>query len=66
MTGNSPENFAACLTNLVCSTDTSQRIEWGVRWTPLSLLDGAEIVCVSGGVPLENPLVLEARARGIT
>ncbi len=40
-----------------------------VRWIcgghPLSLLDEAELVCVSGGVPLEIPLIAEAIARGI-
>ncbi len=32
---------------------------------PLSLLDGADLLCVSGGVPLEAPLVAEAARRGI-
>lgn len=32
---------------------------------PLELLDGADILCVSGGVPLETPIVQEAFRRGI-
>jgi UDP-N-acetylmuramoylalanine--D-glutamate ligase len=40
-----------------------------IRWVggghPLSLLDEADLVCVSGGVPLSIPLIIEAIARGI-
>lgn len=32
---------------------------------PFSLLDGADLVCPSGGVPLELPLIQEAVRRGI-
>ena len=32
---------------------------------PLSLLDGADLLAISGGVPLDAPLVVEALARGI-
>ena len=32
---------------------------------PLSLLDGTDLLCLSGGVPLEKPIVVEARKRGI-
>ncbi len=32
---------------------------------PVSVLDGADLVCVSGGVPLDIPIVKEARERGI-
>lgn len=41
------------------------QIEWVFGGHPLSLLDGVDVVCVSGGVPLENPLVGEAQVRGI-
>lgn len=41
----------------------------GVRFVlgahPFSLLDDADLLCVSGGVPLEAPLVAEAGRRGI-
>ncbi len=40
-------------------------IEWVTGGHPLEILDQADLVCVSGGVPLENPLVAEARRRGL-
>ncbi|HVN54291.1 MAG TPA: UDP-N-acetylmuramoyl-L-alanine--D-glutamate ligase [Anaerolineaceae bacterium] len=40
-------------------------IEWSLGGHPLELLDQADLVCVSGGVPLTLPLVQEAFRRGI-
>jgi UDP-N-acetylmuramoylalanine--D-glutamate ligase len=40
-------------------------IEWVVGGHPLSILDGADCVCPSGGVSLNLPLVQEALQRGI-
>lgn len=40
-------------------------VEWVVGSHPLSILQGVDLVCISGGVPLETPLVLEAIERGI-
>ncbi|MFN2145023.1 MAG: Mur ligase family protein, partial [Anaerolineales bacterium] len=40
-------------------------VEWAAGGHPLTLLDGADLVCPSGGVPLSIPLIEEARARGI-
>ncbi len=41
-------------------------IEWALGGHPLSVLDPApEMVCVSGGVPLDNPIVVAASERGI-
>ena len=40
-------------------------VEWIVGGHPLNLLDGADCVCLSGGVPLNIPLVQEAFARCI-
>jgi UDP-N-acetylmuramoylalanine--D-glutamate ligase len=40
-------------------------IEWAFGGHPLSLLDGTDLVCPSGGVPLTIPLVAEAQKRGI-
>ncbi len=40
-------------------------IRWVLGEHPLSLLDGVDMVCVSGGVPLTIPLLAEARKRGI-
>jgi UDP-N-acetylmuramoylalanine--D-glutamate ligase len=41
------------------------QIEWVIGSHPVELLDGADLVCPSGGVPLELPLVQEAIRRGI-
>ncbi len=42
----------------------------GITWVlgnhPVELLDATDILCISGGIPLDNPLVVEARERGIT
>jgi UDP-N-acetylmuramoylalanine--D-glutamate ligase len=43
----------------------ASRIEWFLGSHPLSLLEGADVVCVSGGVPLDLELIQEARAVGI-
>lgn len=32
---------------------------------PLTLLDGCELLCLSGGVPVDLPIVVEARRRGV-
>ena len=40
-------------------------IQWVTGEHPLSLLDGVDLVCISGGVPFDLPIVLEARKRGI-
>lgn len=40
-------------------------VRWEAGSHPLYLLDEVDLVCVSGGVPLDNPLVSEARKRGI-
>lgn len=41
------------------------RIEWVCGGHPFEVLDGATLVCPSGGVPLDLPIVVEARRRGI-
>jgi UDP-N-acetylmuramoylalanine--D-glutamate ligase len=43
----------------------SSRIEWSFGAHPIGLLDGADLVCPSAGVPLELPLLQEAIRRGI-
>ena len=40
-------------------------ITWLCGDHPLSLLDGAQVLCISGGVPLSLPLVVEAQRRGL-
>jgi UDP-N-acetylmuramoylalanine--D-glutamate ligase len=48
--------------------DLSKRenaLQWVLGGHPLSLLDQADLVCVSGGVPLTLPLLQEAQAKNI-
>ncbi len=40
-------------------------IRWALGGHPLSLLEGCDLVCPSGGVSLDLPLVAEASRRGI-
>lgn len=40
-------------------------IEWVLGGHPFSILDGADLVCISGGVPFDLPIVEEARRLGI-
>ena len=40
-------------------------IEYVLGGHPLTLLDGCDLLCLSGGVPPETPLPQEARRRGI-
>ena len=42
-----------------------QNVEWAAGGHPLSLLEGADFVCPSGGVPLTIPLIEEALNRQI-
>ena len=41
------------------------KIEWVLGEHPFSLLDGTTLVCPSGGVPLDIPIIQEACKRGI-
>jgi UDP-N-acetylmuramoylalanine--D-glutamate ligase len=43
----------------------SYQIEWALGGHPLDLLDGVDLVCPSGGVPLNLPLIEETQHRGI-
>jgi UDP-N-acetylmuramoylalanine--D-glutamate ligase len=43
----------------------ASRIEWVVGSHPVTLLDGVDAVCVSGGVPLNLHLIQEAQKCGI-
>jgi UDP-N-acetylmuramoylalanine--D-glutamate ligase len=54
------ENFHSSLSML-----ESLGIEYYFGGHPLELLEGIDLVCVSGGVPLELPLIQEALKKGI-
>jgi UDP-N-acetylmuramoylalanine--D-glutamate ligase len=45
--------------------DSARRVEWTFGGHPVSLLEEADYVCVSGGVSLELPLIREALKLGI-
>jgi UDP-N-acetylmuramoylalanine--D-glutamate ligase len=40
-------------------------IRWALGGHPLELLDGAGLLCLSGGIPLNLPVVVEAQRRGL-
>jgi len=40
-------------------------IRYALGGHPLSLLDECDVLCLSGGVPIDLPIVLEAKKRGI-
>jgi UDP-N-acetylmuramoylalanine--D-glutamate ligase len=40
-------------------------VRYALGGHPMSLLRGADLICVSGGVPLDIPLLVEARRKGI-
>ena len=40
-------------------------IQWVVGGHPFSILEGIDLVCISGGVPRDLPIVLEAIRQGI-
>jgi len=53
--------------DLICVMDSlsDQPLRWALGGHPFEILDGQDLVCVSGGVPLELPFILEARSRQI-
>src|SRR4030067_1274807 len=40
-------------------------VKWAAGGHPIELLDSADVLCLSGGVPLSLPIVIEAVKRGI-
>ncbi len=40
-------------------------IEWALGGHPIDLLDNTDVLCLSGGVPLTLPIVVEAAKRGL-
>ena len=60
----SPEAMQAAIQTLA-DAPADYAVNWVLGEHPLALLDGSELVCVSGGVPLDLPILVEARRRGI-
>jgi UDP-N-acetylmuramoylalanine--D-glutamate ligase len=40
-------------------------VTWVLGSHPVEILDAADVLCISGGIPLDNPLVLAAVQRGL-
>jgi UDP-N-acetylmuramoylalanine--D-glutamate ligase len=40
-------------------------VTWVLGGHPVEILDSTDILCLSGGIPLDNPIVMEASRRGI-
>jgi len=40
-------------------------IRWALGGHPLELLDGSDLLCLSGGIPLDLPIVVEAQRRDL-
>ena len=40
-------------------------VEWSLGGHPFDLLDDCDLVCPSGGVPINIPIIVEAQSRGI-
>ena len=57
--------LAAAQEALADLVDAGLPLTWVCGGHPLDLLDGADVVCVSGGVPLNLPLLVAARERHI-
>jgi len=61
-----PESqLQAAQDSLADLTAAGKSVAWVCGGHPMSLLDGLDILCLSGGVPLTLPLVEEAQKRGI-
>jgi UDP-N-acetylmuramoylalanine--D-glutamate ligase len=56
----SPEQMDSARAALADTT-----VQWKLGSHPVELLDATDMVCISGGVPLDNPIVIEAARRGI-
>jgi UDP-N-acetylmuramoylalanine--D-glutamate ligase len=45
--------------------DLTNRMTFALGGHPLTLLDDCDVLCLSGGVPIDLPIVLEAKQRGV-
>jgi UDP-N-acetylmuramoylalanine--D-glutamate ligase len=49
---------------LVCQSLSDTPVNWVLGGHPIEILDTTDVLCVSGGIPLENPIAAEAIRRG--
>ncbi|MFC2025756.1 UDP-N-acetylmuramoyl-L-alanine--D-glutamate ligase [Chloroflexota bacterium] len=59
------EEIQDALDQLHDLVDLGFKINWVCGGHPLNLLDNLDVLCVSGGVPLNLPLIVDAEGRGI-
>ena len=59
------EELSVALDTLADLSNGNGSLQWVLGGHPLSLLDQADMICVSGGVPLTLPLLVEAQKRNI-
>jgi UDP-N-acetylmuramoylalanine--D-glutamate ligase len=59
------DDLSAALDALADLSNGNGSLQWVLGGHPLSLLDQADLICVSGGVPLTLPLLVEAQKRNI-
>jgi UDP-N-acetylmuramoylalanine--D-glutamate ligase len=48
-----------------CQALADLPIKWALGGHPVSLLNDTDVLCLSGGIPLTIPIVIEAKKRGI-
>ena len=60
-----PKDLADVRQQFADKVELQENVAWVLGDHPVSLLDGADWLAVSGGVPLNNPLVTAAVERGI-
>ena len=66
LTDNRPaENFISEQEALAGIPGAAYPVEWVCGGHPATLLDGCDLLCLSGGVAPTVPLAVEARARGV-
>ena len=51
--------------DLTALADLSNQMTVALGGHPFSLLDGCDVLCLSGGVPIDLPIVIEAKRRGL-
>ncbi len=56
----SAEQLSAAVSSLA-----DESVTWVLGSHPVSILDTKDILCLSGGIPLDNPIVVDASKRGI-
>jgi UDP-N-acetylmuramoylalanine--D-glutamate ligase len=61
----SDSRSAAALGSTLREFESQLNVHFALGGHPLELLDGCDVLCVSGGVPLDLPIIQEAYRRGV-